>query len=74
MYIKVKVTPGSKKETFEKISDEKFEISVKELAKMNLANRRVIELVARDFGILPVKVRIISGHRSPNKVLSVDRE
>ena len=74
MYIKVKVSPSAKKETFEQISGEQFKISVKEPAKMNMANRRVIELIARHFGILYGKVRIISGHRSPNKVLSVDME
>ena len=71
MYIKVKVLPGAKKEVFEQISDEQFKISVKEPAKMNMANRRVIELVARNFGVLSKKIRLISGHRSPNKVLSV---
>lgn len=74
MYIKVKVTPGSKKETFEQVSDEKFEISVKEPAKMNMANRRVMELVANHFDLPKGKVRLISGHRSPNKILSVDVE
>ena len=74
MYIKVKVSPGSKKETFEQINDEQFKVSVKEPAKMNMANRRVIELIARHFIILHGKVRIISGHRSPNKVLSVEVE
>ncbi len=74
MYIKVKVKPGLKKETFEQVSDEKFEISVKEPAKMNMANRRVIELVARHFDVLSGKVRLISGHHSPNKILNVEVE
>lgn len=74
MYVKVKVKPGSKKETFEQVSDEKFEISVKEPAKMNTANRRVMELVANHFDLPKGKVRLISGHRSPNKILSVDVE
>ncbi len=71
MYIKVKVLPGSKKEKFEQIKEEQFKISVKEPAKMNMANKRVIELIARHFGILHGKVRIISGHRSSNKILSI---
>lgn len=74
MYIKVKVSPDSKKEIFEQISDERFKISVKEPAKMNLANRRVVELVARHFKVLSGKVRLVSGHRSRNKILSVDVE
>ena len=74
MYIKVKVSPGSKKEIFEQVSDEQFKVSVKEPAKMNMANRRVVELVARHFCVLPGKVRIINGHHSGNKILDVDVE
>jgi len=72
MYIKVKVTPNSKKETFEKISEDHFKISVKEEAKMNMANRRVVEIIAQNFGILPGKVRLVSGHHSPSKILNVE--
>lgn len=49
-----------------------FEVSVRELAERNLANRRIIELVARRFKLPVGKVRIISGHHSPSKILSVD--
>lgn len=74
MYIKVKVTPGSKKENLEKVLEDQFKISVKENAKMNMANRRVIELIAQNFGVLPGKVRLISGHHSPSKILNVEIE
>ena len=57
MYVKVKVTPGSKKELFTKISDDHFEASVKEKAERNMANDRVRELVALHFGI-PTKKSI----------------
>ena len=73
MYIKVKVTPDAKKEKFEKIRDDLFEISVKEKAKQNMANKRVQELVARHFGIMNGDVRIISGHRSPSKIISINK-
>jgi len=74
MYIKVKVTAGARKETFEKISDDHFEVAVKEKAERNMANKRVMELVA-DFFELPIgKVKIISGHHSPGKILSVEKE
>ena len=49
-----------------------FEISVREAAERNLANGRVLELVARHFKLPVGKVRIISGHHSPSKILSVD--
>ena len=74
MYIKVRVYPKSKKESFVKIADNKFEIRVKEKAERNLANKRVTELVADHFEIEPKKVKIVSGHHSPSKMLSVNIE
>jgi uncharacterized protein len=74
MYIKVKVTAGAKKEKFEQKSEELFEISVKEKAKQNMANERIRELLARHFGIIKGNVRIISGHRSPSKIISIDND
>jgi uncharacterized protein YggU (UPF0235/DUF167 family) len=73
MYIKVKVIPDAKKEKFEQKSEELFEISVKEPAKRNMANKRVQELIARYFGIMKGEARIISGHRSPIKIISINK-
>ncbi|OGD66981.1 hypothetical protein A2Z61_01800 [Candidatus Campbellbacteria bacterium RIFCSPLOWO2_02_35_12] len=73
MYIKIKVTADAKKEKFEQKSEDLFEIAVKEKAKQNMANERAREIVARHFGIIKEKVRIISGHRSPSKIISVDK-
>lgn len=71
MYIKIKVSAGAKKETFRKKSEDHFEISVKEEAKQNMANRRVVEVVARELRIPKEKIKIISGHHSPGKILSI---
>jgi uncharacterized protein YggU (UPF0235/DUF167 family) len=71
MYVKVRVIAGAKKEKFEKVSDIHFEISVKEKAEQNLANRRVMELIASHFKLPAKSVRIISGHHSPSKILSI---
>ena len=71
MYIKVRVFAGSKKEEFKKISEAHFEAKVKEKAERNMANRKVVELVRRHFDTVG-DVRIINGHHSPSKILSVD--
>lgn len=71
MYIKVRVVAGAKKETLKKISATHFEISVKEKAEQNQANRRVIDLVAAHHNVPAKQVRIISGHHSPSKILSL---
>ena len=70
-YIHIKVIAGARKEIFKQKNDDHFEISVKEKAEKNMANTRVLELVAEHFKISKNKVRIINGHRSPSKLLVV---
>ena len=70
MYIKVRVIAGAKSERVLKETKDHFVISVKEKAKGNAANRRVLEIISEIHG--GEKVRIISGHHSPGKLLSVD--
>ena len=74
MYVKVRVIAGAKKESLVQKTKDHFLISVREPAERNMANARVIELLARFFELTPRKVRIISGHHSPSKILSVDTE
>jgi uncharacterized protein YggU (UPF0235/DUF167 family) len=74
MYIKVKVTANARKESFEKISSDHFEASVKEKAERNMANRRVLELVANFFEVPAGKVKLVSGHHSPGKILNVETD
>lgn len=71
MYIKVKVYPGQKRDELRVIGENRFEARVKVPAERNLANTRVLELVSGYFSV-PVKgVRIVSGHQSPSKILSL---
>ena len=74
MYIKVKVTADAKDELFRQVANDSFEVSVKEKAERNLANKRVCEIVARQFNVSSNKVHIISGHRSRGKILNVENE
>lgn len=71
-YIHVKVTAGGRKENFKQKSEDHFEISVKEKAEHNMANRRVLELVAGHFRVPVNKVRIVNGHHHPSKLLTVE--
>lgn len=72
MYVRVMVTPAAKRQRFAAAGENDFEAAVKEPAERNLANRRVRELVAAHYGVLAGKVRLVSGHRSPKKVFSVE--
>ena len=71
MYIKVFVTPGAKKEKVEE-KGETLLISVREPATGNRANMRVRELIAERQGVLVGKVRILTGHHSHVKMVSIN--
>lgn len=75
-YIKVKVFAGANKESIKENPPAggrgHFEVAVKEKAERNLANRRVIELVAKHLKVPTGKICIISGHHSSSKMLSID--
>jgi uncharacterized protein YggU (UPF0235/DUF167 family) len=71
-YIHVAVTARAKKESFKQSKKDHFKISVKEEALRNMANARVIELIAEHFNIPKNKVRIINGHHHPSKLLVIE--
>jgi uncharacterized protein YggU (UPF0235/DUF167 family) len=74
MYIHVKVTAEAGKESWKKKSVDHFEISVREKAKGNMANTRVLELVSEHFNVALNKVRIVNGHHHPSKLLIVEEK
>ncbi len=71
MYVKIRVQTEAKREEIRQIKPDHFEVSVKEPAKQNLANKRAMELVALHFKIPVKKVKIVSGHHSPSKIFSI---
>lgn len=70
MFIKVFVTPGAKRDTVEEKGDDLL-ISVREPASGNRANTRVRKLVADRLKVEVGRVRILTGHRSRGKMISV---
>ena len=70
MYIKVFVTPDAKRERVEE-KGEILAISVREPATGKRANTRVREIIAWRQGVPLGKVRILTGHRSRAKMVSV---
>jgi uncharacterized protein YggU (UPF0235/DUF167 family) len=71
MYIKVKIIAGAKKEIVTKTSEDHYDISVKQKAENNNANTRLLEIMHTEFPNSIIK--IISGHHSPSKIISVDK-
>lgn len=72
MYVKVRVRVGAKNEKVTKVKDKGFHIEVREKAEQNLANTRVREIIAQEYNVAIGKIRIIYGHHSPSKIISVD--
>lgn len=70
MYLKLKVIPDSKMEKVEKLSDDSWRIWVRVPAENNAANSRVLELVRSEFP--NTSIRIVSGHHSPSKIVSIN--
>ncbi len=71
MYVRVEVKPGSRRESVIRLDEKTLSVSVKEPAERNLANLRVRELVAEEYGVSKAGVKMISGHRSPRKIFDV---
>ncbi len=71
--MRVRVTPGAKKEKFLKITQGEYEISVREKAERNMANRRVCYLISQEFKVLRGAVRIVNGHRSGVKLIRIEK-
>lgn len=65
------VVAGAKKENFTCDAPDHCTITVRQQAERNMANTRVRELVASHYGCTVSAVRIVSGHHSPHKILSI---
>ena len=77
MYLKVFVTPGARREKVEIHpakggEGEMLILAVKEPTSGNRANGRVREIVAERFRVTLGKVRILTGHHSRAKMISIN--
>jgi hypothetical protein len=71
MLIHVKIKPDSKEDKIIQKNETSFIVHVKEPAEENRANKKLIELIADKFKIVKSKVRIVTGHHQPSKILDI---
>lgn len=71
MYIHVRVQAGATKERVEASGENRWQVAVKEPAERNLANGRILDIMAARYKVPRGQVRIVSGHRSPSKIISI---
>jgi uncharacterized protein YggU (UPF0235/DUF167 family) len=70
MYIHVKVKTSQKNESVREVGENRFEFEIREEAKRNEANKKIILLV-RELYKEATEVKIVNGHHSPSKLISV---
>lgn len=70
MYIKVRAITQAKEEVVEQITSDHYKVSVREPAEQNRANARILELFRERYP--NARLRIVSGHHSPSKIISID--
>ncbi|MEW5950303.1 MAG: DUF167 domain-containing protein [Elusimicrobiota bacterium] len=73
-YIKVKVKTEEKEYSIKKKKEDSFELSIKEPAENNRANKALIEVMAKYLNLPENKVTIVKGHTSPSKILGIYEE
>lgn len=71
MHVKISVEAGAKKERVSAHKDGSYTIAVREPAERNMANRRVLELIAQEKRMSGKKVRLVSGHHKPQKIIHI---
>ena len=72
MHIKVRVKTEAKKEEVVQKTKDRYEISLKEKPERNEANKKLVQVVGKHFAIPINKIKIVSGHKKPSKVVLID--
>ena len=71
MRITIKAKPSSNEEKVEKINNTELIVSVKKPPVKGLANKTIIHVLSKHFGVSQSRVRIISGHASRHKIIEI---
>ncbi len=71
MYITIMVVPNSKQQKVEKISENKYKVYVKSPPTKGKANKELIEILAKYFGLAKSKIKIVKGVASREKVIEI---
>jgi len=71
MFIKVRVKASARRESIEKLSENLYEIQVKEKPERGEANLRVKEILARELHVPQKRIRFVSGQKSPSKLFEI---
>lgn len=71
--IKVRVVPGSAGQGVERQEDGSFRVRVRSVPEKGRANRELVEVLSRHFGVSKSDLSIVRGAGSRDKVVRIDR-
>jgi len=71
MLIKVKAFPCSKEDKVVKKNEDSFDVFVEAEAERDMANKRIIELLAGYFNLPQAKVKMIKGFKESSKIFDI---
>ncbi len=72
MLIRVKVLPNSRRNTVTKTGESSYEARLNAAPEKGKANAKLVELLAKHFGVPKSAIRIIKGNKSRNKSVEVN--
>ena len=72
MHIHVRAYPDSKKEIIKRLTESRFAVYVKESPKDNAANKRILEIMRKEYA--GQTIRMVKGHHSPSKLFSITKK
>jgi uncharacterized protein YggU (UPF0235/DUF167 family) len=71
MLLRIKVITDAKEDRVEPIKENSFAVYTKEPAEQNRANKRMIALISKYLQKPTGKIRILTGHHQPSKIIEV---
>ncbi|MFP4539859.1 MAG: DUF167 domain-containing protein [Candidatus Paceibacterota bacterium] len=71
--LRVKAHPGARKEKLVRRENGTLEIWVKDQAQKGQANRRILEVISKEFGLASSDVRMVKGGKGNNKTFIVNK-
>jgi uncharacterized protein (TIGR00251 family) len=72
--LSVRVHPRSRRQKFKKLDENSYRIHVTSAPSKGEANEEVRELVARHWAIPVSRVKIVRGHKSRNKLITIEHD
>ncbi len=69
--INIKVITRAKKEELRKLSEDSYRIKVSTPPEKGKANKRIIEILAKELGVKKRGIKIISGETTNRKIIEI---